>query len=863
MLRSWFLQLSIMSLMKLTPAESFRPLHTLQMGSDLEHSAKVDSQERFISYLAAYVVEDVLPLSKDLAIKIPEDKHLSDLNPLLQNKRRAATRSRSTENTSRRLLGLMSPSNRASDTHIVAAQNMVVSTTPQDVTAQNMMTVPERSVQLRETERPTESAIAASLFSGNKMEHSLGHTTPVGEVEAASDATYPRHLDSLDGQNTIATLSVERFSGSLDNVVSGTTLRPQEERECIAGLVCLHGHCDLLTFSCLCDPGWFGPVCDVTCVPACPEHGICETTEKDKWKPVCVCDKNRPETCDRDGSPINSTLLPPHSTETVTTITTTTTANQTNETDPQTLSVWDPLEGYGPLAPLSWRKCAGSPDFFECRYGNCTFENNTMLCICEANFSDQLCDKPCLLDCGGRGVCAIQHSTGREDCLCYDHRYRGFNCSTLYEPLKDSHQLSQEVQAAFAVVAVLVVILMMLLVVVYVLWRRRNITMMRIVYWFQSFEEDDDRDCDAFVSYASADLDREFVVQVLVPRLENQMCFSLCVHQRDFLPGQYISNNISESVKRSRRTIMVLTPAYVNSDWCRFEFQMALQEMISQKHRILPILLHDVSSLKKDMDETLKRVLEAVTWIKYPTEDSNDKEFDQFWKRIALSMPKRRLKSPEQGENNSSYTSLTALSQSPESKMSHHRANKNNTQNTYVNRESRQCSEMSREHQIMAMRQVLVPEMDFAADSLRSSQQKKKSFFSNFIHRIRRLFGDSNSNQPRVVFGNDLGQDKTEMRVEIGGSGSIINAKTKHDKLNGCRGDEHELHHKFRESVHKQYHTICEHPQNIDKDKNEFCAIVENCDTKPPANSTVDSCNVTNHSENPSGEILMIGKDAH
>ncbi|RUS71956.1 hypothetical protein EGW08_020284 [Elysia chlorotica] len=295
-------------------------------------------------------------------------------------------------------------------------------------------------------------------------------------------------------------------------------------------------------------------------------------------------------------------------------------------------------------------------------------ENQKVGCECEDKFSDNMCDKPCLLECGESGKCRIQDDNGTEECFCSDHRYRGFNCSILIEELQPSG-LGLEAKAAVGVVAVLMVCLMMLLVVLYALWRRRNITMMKIVYWFHSFEEDDDRDCDAFVSYASADLDRQFVIQVLAPMLEGQMCFSLCLHQRDFLPGQYISHNISESVKRSRRTIMVVSPAYVSSDWCRFEFQMALQEMVSQKHRILPILLDDVGSLKKDMDETLKKVLEAVTWIKYPGTEAKDKELDQFWKRISLSMPKKRPVSEEQGPIKAHPAHIVSPSLSPNTNL--------------------------------------------------------------------------------------------------------------------------------------------------------------------------------------------------
>ncbi|KAK3734806.1 hypothetical protein RRG08_063652 [Elysia crispata] len=459
------------------------------------------------------------------------------------------------------------------------------------------------------------------------------------------------------GRTTPSQLNVSQEITSAGE--QGSTLRPLDERMCFQGFECIHGVCHLETFSCVCDTGWFGPTCDQTCVPSCSLHETC--LADDNWNPRCVCDPDYTGACESDISTQNTTT----STPMIGTVNSTVTINNHSlQETPQTEGIWEPLEGYGPLAPLSWRRCEGGP-FFECRYGNCTFEDENIVCKCEPNFSDNLCDKPCLLQCGELGKCKIVDDNDTEECFCSDHRYRGYNCSTLIEEDEPSG-LQIEVKTALWVVAVLLLFSIVLLMVSYALWRKRNITMMKIVYWFQAFEEDDDRDFDAFVSYSSADFDHQFVLQVLTPRLEGQMCFSLCLHHRDFLAGQYISQNISESVKRSRRTIMVVSPAYVSSDWCRFEFQMALQEMVSQKHRILPILLDDVSSLKKDMDETLRKVLEAVTWIKYPGSDASNKELDQFWKRIILSMPKKRPTAAEQGSNNQQFTSVASPSLSPD-----------------------------------------------------------------------------------------------------------------------------------------------------------------------------------------------------
>ena len=48
----------------------------------------------------------------------------------------------------------------------------------------------------------------------------------------------------------------------------------------------------------------------------------------------------------------------------------------------------------------------------------------------------------------------------------------------------------------------------------------------------------DGREYDAFISYKSTPADEKFVLQYLFPKLEAEMRFKLCLHFRDFLPGE-------------------------------------------------------------------------------------------------------------------------------------------------------------------------------------------------------------------------------------------------------------------------------------------------------------------------------------
>ena len=167
---------------------------------------------------------------------------------------------------------------------------------------------------------------------------------------------------------------------------------------------------------------------------------------------------------------------------------------------------------------------------------------------------------------------------------------------------------------------------------------------------FRGFEEDDDgRTYDGFVSFASSDSDIQFLRGRLIPKLEGQHGFKLCVHQRDFVVGLPIADNIMSAVSLSRRTLLVISQAHLASDWCKFEYQMAVQEMMAHKHRVLPILLGDMDTLRRHMDGNMRRLLQYVTWLEYPGNEADQRKLDSFWAKLVLSMPKKRPRNQDEG----------------------------------------------------------------------------------------------------------------------------------------------------------------------------------------------------------------------
>ncbi|KAK7096678.1 hypothetical protein V1264_003754 [Littorina saxatilis] len=137
---------------------------------------------------------------------------------------------------------------------------------------------------------------------------------------------------------------------------------------------------------------------------------------------------------------------------------------------------------------------------------------------------------------------------------------------------------------------------------------------------------------DAFVSFATEDQD--FVMGELKSRLEDQQGLTLCIHTRDFTPGQYIASNIVDSVQRSRRTLVVVSRALLASDWCHYELQMALMDSLHTGRDVLLFLLYQhvpAHELSRDMLANLQ----ATSYMEFPEEEDDG---HVFWTRLARAL---------------------------------------------------------------------------------------------------------------------------------------------------------------------------------------------------------------------------------
>ncbi len=150
----------------------------------------------------------------------------------------------------------------------------------------------------------------------------------------------------------------------------------------------------------------------------------------------------------------------------------------------------------------------------------------------------------------------------------------------------------------------------------------------------------------AFVSYSQKNAD--WVKSQFLPKLEGDYSLRVCHHERDFIPGKTIVQNILRCIEQSRRCVFVLSSHFVQSEWCHYELYFANHQRVTRgMDSIILILLEPLPLyLIPSKYYQLKAMMSRRTYLEWPQEGAKQK---LFWANLRAAL-QADLPSPAERE---------------------------------------------------------------------------------------------------------------------------------------------------------------------------------------------------------------------
>ncbi|XP_044039802.1 toll-like receptor 13 isoform X1 [Siniperca chuatsi] len=139
---------------------------------------------------------------------------------------------------------------------------------------------------------------------------------------------------------------------------------------------------------------------------------------------------------------------------------------------------------------------------------------------------------------------------------------------------------------------------------------------------------------DAFVSYNIHD--EAWVYREMLPVLEGEQGWRLCLHHRDFEPGKPIVENITEAIYGSRKTICVISRHYLQSEWCSREIQMASFRLFDEQEDVLILLfMEEIPAQQLSLYYRMRSVVKRRTYLSWPQAGQHT---GVFWQNVSRAL---------------------------------------------------------------------------------------------------------------------------------------------------------------------------------------------------------------------------------
>ncbi|XP_047423944.1 toll-like receptor 13 [Mugil cephalus] len=142
---------------------------------------------------------------------------------------------------------------------------------------------------------------------------------------------------------------------------------------------------------------------------------------------------------------------------------------------------------------------------------------------------------------------------------------------------------------------------------------------------------------DAFISYNTDD--EPWVINKLLPKLEDEQGWKLCLHHRDFEPGKPIIDNITDAIYGSRKTICVISRKYLESEWCSREIQAASFRLFDEKKDVLILVfLEEIPDSQLSPYHRMRKLLKRQTYLSWPRAEEHT---EVFWEKLRQALKTR------------------------------------------------------------------------------------------------------------------------------------------------------------------------------------------------------------------------------
>ncbi|XP_070685016.1 interleukin-1 receptor accessory protein isoform X2 [Pempheris klunzingeri] len=241
---------------------------------------------------------------------------------------------------------------------------------------------------------------------------------------------------------------------------------------------------------------------------------------------------------------------------------------------------------------------------------------------------------------------------------------REFNCSVRNGRGSDTRraQLKEEVSLPSVELGcglgVTLVLMLLLFVVYHVFWLE-----LLLLYrsWFGTDERDtDDKEYDVYISYARSSEEEQFVWSTLCSVLEEELGYSVCIFERDSLPGGTVADDTLNCVARSRRLLVVVSPDYASQGSQALLELKAGIDIMARGGSLRVILVQYKPVRIQGWVRDLRRARVALVLVRWQGDKSRELT-SRFWKRLRVELPVRRVSSREEGWRSSKEVALMRL----------------------------------------------------------------------------------------------------------------------------------------------------------------------------------------------------------